>query len=176
MTEQPSRRRRRWDDDVKLRALRIAERLGAAQAEVETGVPAGTIRAWRSRGKVAWVAPKDGDKVREGLETPTDERTPAQVAREALREVQRLLNRGEHLAAQRASVTYGVLVDKACKLEERGTLREAESESKVDRRACEGSAKVLERGLDSPTCRYPPRMRSSSPSRFATCGATTGQS
>jgi len=41
--------KKQYKDDLKVKALAIADKLGAAEAARATGIPAGTIRSWLSR-------------------------------------------------------------------------------------------------------------------------------
>lgn len=107
MKKQPT-----YNDAIREQALEIAEEEGAVVASRKTGVPAGTIRSWRSRSGTAsppagvdlddWAAAK-----REGA------RETWIAAREALDHVRALLAEGKAGEAQKAALTMAILTDKS---------------------------------------------------------------
>lgn len=109
-------RRQAADPALKAKALEIAERLGAAQASVETGVPASTIRAWRSRAReeAATIAPAEPGSagVEQSRRTMQQCRDAAEDAVARLREVL-----ASARGPQAIAVAMGIAIDKAEKLE-----------------------------------------------------------
>lgn len=97
-------------------ALRLAEEQGVAEASRRTGIPAGTIYAWRSRAGLAgppsgvdpasWAARKEAG----ALETYA-------AAQEALARVRELLKAGDERKAKDAAISLGILLDKSGLLE-----------------------------------------------------------
>jgi len=61
---------RGWDDETKRRALEIAERESISKASAVTGVPAGTIKRWRSEGQAAPPASDTGKPRSKGQVVP----------------------------------------------------------------------------------------------------------
>ena len=99
------------DPATKSRALQRAAEVGAAQASRETGVPAGTIRAWRARdaeARAVSVASADVDDVERLRRIAAKSRQAAEQAIDRLNEVI-----PHSKDPQRLSVSVGVLIDKA---------------------------------------------------------------
>ncbi len=117
-------KRRNEADPCKGDALRLADEVGPAEASRQTGVPASTIRMWRSRAKAAERNDALAGKPREGVDPPdwweTRERTAqsaATMVREAIATARRELKDGKPLRAQQAMVAAGIACDKLGQLE-----------------------------------------------------------
>jgi hypothetical protein len=122
------------DAATRATALRLAEEHGAAEASRRTGVPAGTIRAWRHRsgeaGPPAGVDPQSwAERKAQGAEDAW------QAAQAALRKVHELLAAGKTGDAQRAALTMAITLDKSAMLEaaaqaaQEGQVRLAEADA-----------------------------------------------
>jgi hypothetical protein len=104
------------DPTVKAEALRIADAEGPAEASRRTGVPASTIRMWRTRAKQsaplsAGVLPVDADIARM-RNTAAAARDAADEAIAQIRKTMRLAKSPQSLA-----IAVGVLMDKAILLD-----------------------------------------------------------
>ncbi|HWG85514.1 MAG TPA: hypothetical protein VNT60_08555, partial [Deinococcales bacterium] len=111
-----SGRRAATDPATRARALQVAEEHGAAEASRQTGVPAGTIRAWRSRSGEAGP-PSGVDVERWQTAKEAGAREAWSTAQAALSKVTALLDAGKTLDAQRAALTAAILIDKSGGLE-----------------------------------------------------------
>ena len=108
-------RQKPTDPELRARALEIAEDHGAAEASRQTGVPPGTIRAWRSR--AGTVDPPPGaDPMDWAAKRRQGAQTAWEGAQAALAKVQTLLKQGKPGPAQQAAVTAGILLDKSAAL------------------------------------------------------------
>ena len=117
------------DPATRARALQIAAERGAAQASRETGVPAGTIRAWRARSedpaqRSAQDSRAQGDRQKQGADRMW------KVAEASTRKALEAIERGDTLAAQRLMVTAGISADKTGQLEE-ASARTAERQVRL---------------------------------------------
>jgi hypothetical protein len=104
------------DSATRERALRLAKELGAAEAARQSGVPAATIRSWLHRagesGPPAGADPENWASSKEA-----GARQAWQTAHQALGRVRELLDAGKTADAQRAALTFAILIDKSGVLE-----------------------------------------------------------
>lgn len=109
-------KQRAWTDAERERALQLASEVGAAEASRRTGVPAGTLRAWRSRsgeaGPPGGVDPEDwAERKRQGADDWW------QTATDAVRKVRELVRSGDERRAKDLALTAAIAVEKAGMLE-----------------------------------------------------------
>jgi len=105
------------DPETKARALRRAEEVGAAQAGRELGIPAATIRAWKSR-----ATPAERPTASRELGVPDDGAFERRVLERAKRAVEAGIRRLEELiptakGVQSIAISTGILLDKAAALD-----------------------------------------------------------
>lgn len=125
------RRRPRHSQADRDRALEIAARDGPAEASRRTGIPAGTIRRWRS--KAGQAGAPAGVNVEEWVhDKRRGARRSTETAQAALAVVRRALVDGKTADAQRAALTFAILTDKAGVLE-LAAANEDERRSRLDR-------------------------------------------
>jgi hypothetical protein len=127
--------RRPVKPELKREALRLAEEHGPAEASSRTGVPASTIRMWRTRDKGARPAATQQSEAeaREVPPSPTARaenlRWKADRAREAQQRAEdradRMLARGRASEARNASVVAAQRGDRARQLEDDARAEEA---------------------------------------------------
>lgn len=99
------------DPQRKAEALQLAAEYGAAEASRRTGIPSGTIRAWRTRAGQSEPPVGDrGEDWRAGRERTAH--GAAQVAREAIEQARRDIRDGKPLRAQQSMTAAGIAVDK----------------------------------------------------------------
>lgn len=110
-------RRVATDAATKARALQRAAEVGPAEAGRELGIPAATIRAWRSRSGVAGP-PADVDPQTWQERKAQGAGRTWEVAEAAAAKALELLKRGDMLGAQRAMIAAGIAADKTGVLEE----------------------------------------------------------
>jgi transposase-like protein len=109
------------DPELKNRALQRVEEIGAAAAARELGIPAGTLRAWKTRSKPASApaGPPAGAGTSDWRAAREEAaRDVASAVREAIRQVRRELRADKSHRAQNAAITAGVLLDKLNALEQ----------------------------------------------------------
>lgn len=111
--------RTRYDPERKAEALELLATVGKAEAARRTGIPAGTIASWGSRGSVS-APPADATAAATAarLATWADRRAElgrraGEVAALALEKIPERIRQGDELAAQRLASTMAALVDKA---------------------------------------------------------------
>jgi hypothetical protein len=110
-------KRKPIDQALKAEALELADRVGAAEAARQTGVSAGTIRAWRSR--EGRVEPPPGVDLEDWAATKRDGAAETwRAARRALESVNTLLEDGDERKAKDAALTMAILIDKSGALSE----------------------------------------------------------
>jgi hypothetical protein len=104
------------DPQLKAEALRLADEKGVAQAARETGIPAGTIRAWRSRTGAAGPPPgvDRGEWVAKKEEAAARAWETAMLGEAAYR---RLLAAGKSHQAQQVAMSFGIFIDKSSVLQ-----------------------------------------------------------
>ena len=124
------------DPAAKAQALQLAAEHGAAEASRRTGIPAGTIRAWRTRaGQTEPPVGDRGEDWRAGRERTAH--GAAQVAREAIEQARRDIRDGKPLRAQQSMTAAGIAVDKLTIIEnqlaayEERQMRLAEGQAQV---------------------------------------------
>ncbi len=108
---------RKRTTELKERAVAIAAERGPGAAAKETGIPAGTIRAWRSRGAVAAAdrpAPGPDDAASQLRKAA---RQTYLTAMEARRAVSRVIGEGKTTGAKDMALAVGILLDQTAKLE-----------------------------------------------------------
>ena len=139
------------DPAVKTEALQLAEQVGAAEASRRTGVPASTIRMWRTRAKTSGTASDIRPTAVPVGERPIDPGRGARgtwrVAERATRAALEAIDRGDPLAAQRLMVTAGIAADKTGQLEE-AAGRAEERQIRLSHAQAETIAAVLLLALD----------------------------
>ena len=140
------------DPAVKREALQLADELGSAEASRRTGVPASTIRMWRSRARTRGSATDIKPKVAEtGRERQIDPARGARgtwrVAERATRAALEAIDSGDTLAAQRLMVTAGIAADKTGQLEE-AAGRAEERQARISLVQAETIATVLHLALE----------------------------
>ena len=116
--------RRQASNPRKLAALQLSHQVGAAEASRRLGIPASTIRMWKSReakavtrAEVSTPGEAIGDERRVSVEQTAD--SAAKVARDGLASARRELRAGHPLGAQQAMVSAGIALDKLAILEQR---------------------------------------------------------
>jgi hypothetical protein len=110
------------DPAVKAEALRLASEHGPAEASARTGVPASTIRMWRTRAKQAPGGKPSGppagvDPIGWAERKEAGANATYRAATEALERVRELLKAGEERKAKDAAIALGILLDKSGILE-----------------------------------------------------------
>jgi hypothetical protein len=114
--------------------LQRAAEIGDRGASDEYGIPVGTIRSWRSRGKTSATAAdvgKSSASTRSIDPGKGAERT-WRVAEAAVRKALELIESGDMLGAQRAMITAGIAADKTGQLgEAAGRAEEREARLSV---------------------------------------------
>lgn len=104
-----------YDDEVKARALEVADEHGISEAARQTGVPEGTIKSWRSRsGRVS--PPKGADVEDWAARRETVAEASWEVVAQAIDQAKQHLSDGKSSLAQSAMVTAGIAADKASAL------------------------------------------------------------
>jgi hypothetical protein len=98
--------------------LRLADKVGSAEAGKHLGISSGTIRWWRhENGEVK--PPTNADPIDWAERKEKGAAAAYSTAIQALAEIRKRLEAGDHRGAKDLAVTYGVLLDK------HGMLREA---------------------------------------------------
>ena len=104
--DQPS-----YDDEVRAKALELADEVGAAEAARRLDIPVGTVKSWRSRsGRVA--PPKGAEPIDWAHARRTAAADAWQAMSEALASLRSHLEDGQPSKAQSSAVVLGILHDK----------------------------------------------------------------
>ena len=135
------------DPQRKAEALQLAAEHGPAEASRRTGVPAGTIRAWRTRAGQSEPPVGDrGEDWRVGRERTAH--GAAQVAREAIEQARRDIRDGKPLRAQQSMTAAGIAVDKLTIIENQLAAYE-ERQTRLSQGQAEVVVEVLRLGLQA---------------------------
>lgn len=107
---------RSYSDAERAEAFELMREHGAAEAGRKSGIPGGTLRRWKMErgesGPPSGVAPDDWAAQKEA-----GAREAWKTAQAALKQVRKMIDAGKMADAQKAAITFAVLVDKSGVLE-----------------------------------------------------------